>query len=144
MRDNVIVPFEVSKEILVLTTRYYSELFRSFWQVSTGGGSASNEVAALEFQASQVISRLEEAVERAADGGGTTWNNPSGFLSQPKTSDEILTLIQVNIALAEIIDWQLLVVSLRFTNWLVDTIMIMATTYHVVIWLLRLIILIEL
>lgn len=63
-------------------------------EVSTGGGSASNEVAALEFQASQVISRLEEAVERAADGGGTTWNNPSGFLSQPKTSDEILTLIQ--------------------------------------------------
>lgn len=136
VRDNVIVPFEVSKEILVLTTRYYSELFRSFWQVSTGGGSASNEVAALEFQASQVISRLEEAVERAADGGGTTWNNPSGFLSQPKTSDEILTLIQVNIALAEIIDWQL-VVSLRFTKWLVDTIMIMATTDHVVIWLLQ-------
>ncbi|XP_017887955.1 putative pyridoxal-dependent decarboxylase domain-containing protein 2 [Ceratina calcarata] len=59
-----------------------------------GGGSASNEVAALEFQASQVISRLEEAVERAADGGGTTWNNPSGFLSQSKTPDEILALIQ--------------------------------------------------
>ncbi|KAG7189720.1 hypothetical protein KM043_017388 [Ampulex compressa] len=63
-------------------------------EVSAGGGSASNEVAALEFQASQVISRLEEAVERAADGGGTTWNNPSGFLSQPKSSEEILTLIQ--------------------------------------------------
>ncbi|XP_076171031.1 pyridoxal-dependent decarboxylase domain-containing protein 1 [Ptiloglossa arizonensis] len=63
-------------------------------EVSAGGGSTSNEVAALEFQASQVISRLEEAVERAADGGGTTWNNPSGFLSQSKTPDEILTLIQ--------------------------------------------------
>lgn len=104
MRDNVIVPFEVSKEILVPATPYYPGLFRSFWQVSTGGGSASNEVAALEFQASQVISRLEEAVERAADGGGTTWNNPSGFLSQSKTSDEILTLIQVNTTLAETID----------------------------------------
>ncbi|XP_076249009.1 pyridoxal-dependent decarboxylase domain-containing protein 1 isoform X2 [Calliopsis andreniformis] len=63
-------------------------------EVSAGGGSASNEVAALEFQASQVISRLEQAVEKAADGGGTTWNNPSGFLSQSKTPDEILTLIQ--------------------------------------------------
>ncbi|XP_031828116.1 pyridoxal-dependent decarboxylase domain-containing protein 1 [Nomia melanderi] len=63
-------------------------------EISAGGGSASNEVAALEFQASQVISRLEEAVEKAADGGGTTWNNPSGFLSQSKSSDEILTLIQ--------------------------------------------------
>ncbi|XP_033183267.1 putative pyridoxal-dependent decarboxylase domain-containing protein 2 isoform X1 [Bombus vancouverensis nearcticus] len=63
-------------------------------EVSTGGGSTSNEVAALEFQASQVISRLEEAVEKAADDGGTTWNNPSGFLSQSKTADEILTLIQ--------------------------------------------------
>lgn len=51
-------------------------------------------MAALEFQASQVISRLQEAVEKAADGGGTTWNNPSGFLSQSKTPDEILTLIQ--------------------------------------------------
>ncbi|XP_053971794.1 pyridoxal-dependent decarboxylase domain-containing protein 1 [Hylaeus anthracinus] len=64
-------------------------------EVSAGGGSTtSNQVAALEFQASQVISRLEEAVERAADGGGTTWNNPSGFLSQSKSPDEILTLIQ--------------------------------------------------
>ncbi|XP_043248213.1 pyridoxal-dependent decarboxylase domain-containing protein 1 [Colletes gigas] len=63
-------------------------------EVSAGGGSTSNQVTALEFQASQVISRLEEAVERTADGGGTTWNNPSGFLSQSKTPDEILTLIQ--------------------------------------------------
>ena len=63
-------------------------------EVSAGGGSASNQVAALEFQASQVTARLEEAVERAANGGGTTWNNPSGFLSQSKTPDEILTLIQ--------------------------------------------------
>ncbi|XP_076286506.1 pyridoxal-dependent decarboxylase domain-containing protein 1 [Lasioglossum baleicum] len=63
-------------------------------EISAGGGSASSEVAALEFQASQVISRLEEAVVKAADGGGNTWNNPSGFLSQSKTPDEILTLIQ--------------------------------------------------
>lgn len=62
-------------------------------------------MGALQFQASQVISRLEQAVERAADGGdgggggsggGSTWNNPSGFLSQPKKSDEILALIQVS------------------------------------------------
>lgn len=58
--------------------------------------SRDSEVGALEFQASQVISRLEEAVERAADGGGTTWNNPSGFLSQSKTPEEILALIQVS------------------------------------------------
>lgn len=48
-----------------------------------------------------MISRLERAVERAADGNaggngnGNTWNNPSGFLSQPKKPDEILALIQV-------------------------------------------------
>lgn len=52
-------------------------------------------MGALQFQASQVIARLERAVERAADGGGTTWNNPSGFLTQPKKPDEILVLIQV-------------------------------------------------
>ncbi|KAG5314434.1 PDXD1 protein, partial [Pseudoatta argentina] len=62
-----------------------------------GDGSPSTttgEVGALQFQASQVIARLERAVERAADGGGTTWNNPSGFLTQPKKPDEILALIQ--------------------------------------------------
>ncbi|KYN36581.1 Pyridoxal-dependent decarboxylase domain-containing protein 1 [Trachymyrmex septentrionalis] len=62
-----------------------------------GDGSSSTttgEVSALQFQASQVIARLERAVERAADGGGTTWNNPSGFLTQPKKPDEILALIQ--------------------------------------------------
>ncbi|EGI62355.1 PREDICTED: pyridoxal-dependent decarboxylase domain-containing protein 1 [Acromyrmex echinatior] len=62
-----------------------------------GDGSPSTttgEVGALQFQASQVIARLERAVERAADGGGTTWNNPSGFLTQPKKPDEILVLIQ--------------------------------------------------
>lgn len=52
-------------------------------------------MGALQFQASQVIARLERAVERAADGGGTTWNNSSGFLTQPKKPDEILALIQV-------------------------------------------------
>ena len=68
-----------------------------FWQVSAAGVAAptDSEVGALQFQASQVISRLEEAVERAAVGGGTTWNNSSGFLSQPKTPEEILALIQV-------------------------------------------------
>ncbi|KYN15707.1 Pyridoxal-dependent decarboxylase domain-containing protein 1 [Trachymyrmex cornetzi] len=56
--------------------------------------TTTGEVGALQFQASQVIARLERAVERAADGGGTTWNNPSGFLTQPKKPDEILALIQ--------------------------------------------------
>ncbi|XP_077271699.1 pyridoxal-dependent decarboxylase domain-containing protein 1 [Temnothorax americanus] len=81
----------------------------------TGGGggdgsptATTGEVGALQFQASQVIARLERAVERAADGGGdddnddgnggggggTTWNNPSGFLTQPRKPDEILALIQ--------------------------------------------------
>ncbi|XP_011639939.1 pyridoxal-dependent decarboxylase domain-containing protein 1 [Pogonomyrmex barbatus] len=62
-----------------------------------GGGSpttTTGEVGALQFQASQVIARLEQAVEQAADGGGTTWNNPSGFLTQPKKPEEILALIQ--------------------------------------------------
>lgn len=44
-----------------------------------------------------MISRLEEAVERAIDGGGITWNNTSGFLSRAKSPEEILSLIQVNI-----------------------------------------------
>ncbi|XP_015521947.1 pyridoxal-dependent decarboxylase domain-containing protein 1 [Neodiprion pinetum] len=64
------------------------------FEVTAAAESRDNEVGALEFQASQVISRLEEAVERAADGGGTTWNNPSGFLSQAKSPEEILALIQ--------------------------------------------------
>ncbi|KYN07647.1 Pyridoxal-dependent decarboxylase domain-containing protein 1 [Cyphomyrmex costatus] len=64
-----------------------------------GGGdgsssAATGEVGALQFQASQVIARLEQAVEREADGGGTTWDNPLGFLTQPKKPDEILALIQ--------------------------------------------------
>lgn len=71
-----------------------------------GDGSptaTTSEVGALQFQASQVIARLERAVGRAADGGeggggsgggGTTWNNPSGFLTQPKKPEEILALIQ--------------------------------------------------
>ncbi|XP_047347014.1 putative pyridoxal-dependent decarboxylase domain-containing protein 2 isoform X2 [Vespa velutina] len=63
-------------------------------EVSSGGGSTTNDVSTLEFQASQVISRLEEAVERGADGGGTTWNNTSGFLSRAKSPEEILSLIQ--------------------------------------------------
>lgn len=54
-------------------------------------------MGALEFQASQVISRLEEAVEKGTETGGSTWNNPSGFLSHPKCPEEILGLIQVNI-----------------------------------------------
>lgn len=54
-------------------------------------------MGALEFQASQVISRLEEAVEKGSETGGSTWNNPSGFLTHPKCPEEILGLIQVNI-----------------------------------------------
>ncbi|XP_012533174.1 pyridoxal-dependent decarboxylase domain-containing protein 1 [Monomorium pharaonis] len=56
--------------------------------------TATGEVGALQFQASEVIARLERAVEQAADGGGSTWNNPSGFLTQPKKPEEILALIQ--------------------------------------------------
>ncbi|EZA54552.1 Pyridoxal-dependent decarboxylase domain-containing protein [Ooceraea biroi] len=83
---------------------------RDILEVSAGGGggsSAAGEAGALQFQASQVIARLERAVERAAEGGddgdcdgggggggGTTWNNPSGFLLQPKKPDEILASIQ--------------------------------------------------
>lgn len=54
-------------------------------------------MGALEFQASQVISRLEEAVEKGTETAGLSWNNPSGFLTHPKSPEEILGLIQVNI-----------------------------------------------
>ncbi|XP_012284372.1 pyridoxal-dependent decarboxylase domain-containing protein 1 [Orussus abietinus] len=63
-------------------------------EVDAEGRTAENEVAELEFQTSQVISRLEEAVERAADGGSTAWTSPSGFLSQPKAPEEVLALMQ--------------------------------------------------
>ncbi|XP_044004224.1 pyridoxal-dependent decarboxylase domain-containing protein 1 isoform X2 [Aphidius gifuensis] len=48
------------------------------------------------LEASEVISRLEEAVEKNSDnnGSGSTWNNPSGFLSSPKSPETILSLIQ--------------------------------------------------
>lgn len=80
-----------------------------------------------------MISRLEEAVERAADGGGTTWNNPSGFLSHSKTSDEILTLIQVNTTLAEAIDLLPLAVSIRSAFRLVGTFALTSIVRHVVV-----------
>ncbi|XP_066592207.1 putative pyridoxal-dependent decarboxylase domain-containing protein 2 isoform X2 [Prorops nasuta] len=69
-------------------------LTQSILEVSTGEGSTLNEVGVLEFQASQVISRLEEAVERAGESNGNARKNPSGFLTQPRSPEEILTLIQ--------------------------------------------------
>lgn len=58
-----------------------------------------NDVDAIEYQASEVISRLEEAVEKNSDNNsaGSTWNNPSGFLSSPKSPETILSLIQVSV-----------------------------------------------
>nr|CAD7395719.1 unnamed protein product [Timema poppensis] len=61
--------------------------------------SKSNKtvVSELEFQASQVIGRLEEAVEKAEDGSskGQVWKNSHGFLPIPsKSSDEILGLLE--------------------------------------------------
>nr|CAD7264811.1 unnamed protein product [Timema shepardi] len=65
--------------------------------------SKSNKtvVSELEFQASQVIGRLEEAVEKAEDGSskGQVWKNSHGFLPIPsKSSDEILGLLEDLIA----------------------------------------------
>ncbi|XP_063240985.1 pyridoxal-dependent decarboxylase domain-containing protein 1 isoform X2 [Bacillus rossius redtenbacheri] len=61
-------------------------------------------VADIEFQASQVIERLEEAVEKGVDGGGgphagQTWKNSHGFLPLPSRPPEyILSQLQDLIA----------------------------------------------
>jgi hypothetical protein len=58
-------------------------------------------VSGIEFQASQVIERLEEAVEKAEDGdggpaAGQSWKNSHAFLPLPsKTTEEILSLLEV-------------------------------------------------
>jgi hypothetical protein len=58
-------------------------------------------VSGIEFQASQVIERLEEAVEKAEDrdGGsaaGQSWKNSHAFLPLPsKTTEDILSLLEV-------------------------------------------------
>lgn len=58
-------------------------------------------VSGIEFQASQVIERLEEAVEKAEDGGGgstvgQSWKNSHAFLPLPgKPTEEILSLLEV-------------------------------------------------
>ncbi|XP_043461282.1 putative pyridoxal-dependent decarboxylase domain-containing protein 2 [Leptopilina heterotoma] len=62
--------------------------------IEVNAGVTNNDVGALEFQASQVISRLEEAVEKGTETAGLSWNNPSGFLTHPKSPEEILGLIQ--------------------------------------------------
>lgn len=54
-----------------------------------------NDVGFVGFEAREVISRLEDAVERAADGGGMAWDNHLGFLTQPKSPETVLQLIQV-------------------------------------------------
>ncbi|PNF17324.1 hypothetical protein B7P43_G04987 [Cryptotermes secundus] len=57
-------------------------------------------VSGIEFQASQVIERLEEAVEKAEDGGGgsalgQSWKNSHAFLPLPgKPTEEILSLLE--------------------------------------------------
>lgn len=61
--------------------------------------SNENDVGVIEFQASQVISKLEEAADKNTNGGGSAWNNPSGFLTTPKNPETILSLIQVNLNL---------------------------------------------
>ncbi|XP_067005760.2 pyridoxal-dependent decarboxylase domain-containing protein 1 isoform X2 [Anabrus simplex] len=62
--------------------------------------TSQTTVADIEFQASQVIERLEEAIEKAEDGGGgpnsgQSWRNSHGFLpTSSKTTEEILTVIE--------------------------------------------------
>ncbi|XP_046402457.1 pyridoxal-dependent decarboxylase domain-containing protein 1 isoform X2 [Ischnura elegans] len=52
-------------------------------------------VADIEIKASQVIGRLEEAVEKDDHSGGQVWKNTHGFLPRPsKTSTEVINLIQ--------------------------------------------------
>ncbi|GFG32848.1 hypothetical protein Cfor_06346 [Coptotermes formosanus] len=57
-------------------------------------------VSGIEFQASQVIERLEEAVEKAEDGGGgsaagQSWKNSHAFLPLPsKSTEEILSVLE--------------------------------------------------
>lgn len=58
-------------------------------------GASDNEVTSLKLQASQAISRLEESLEKGTDSEGSTWNNPSGFLSHPKSPEDVFSLIQV-------------------------------------------------
>ncbi|XP_051162616.1 pyridoxal-dependent decarboxylase domain-containing protein 1 [Leptopilina boulardi] len=62
--------------------------------LEVNAGETDNDVVALEFQASQVISRLEEAVEKGTETGGSSWDNPSGFLTHSKCPEDILGLIQ--------------------------------------------------
>jgi hypothetical protein len=62
----------------------------------------SRPVAEVEFQASKVIERLEEAVEREEAAGGNqesqTWKLSHGFLPLPnKSKEEILSQLEVNI-----------------------------------------------
>ncbi|XP_074093920.1 pyridoxal-dependent decarboxylase domain-containing protein 1 isoform X2 [Cotesia typhae] len=56
--------------------------------------STSNDVADLEFQATQAIYRLEEAADNPASADNSAWNNPSGFLIHPKTPESVLSLMQ--------------------------------------------------
>ncbi|PSN50728.1 Pyridoxal-dependent decarboxylase domain-containing protein 1 [Blattella germanica] len=57
-------------------------------------------MSGIEFQASQVIERLEEAVEKAEDGGGgptagQSWKNSHAFLPLPsKPTEEILSMLE--------------------------------------------------
>ncbi|KAG8238584.1 hypothetical protein J437_LFUL017931, partial [Ladona fulva] len=53
----------------------------------------------IEIKASQVIGRLEEAVEKEDTSGGQVWRNTHGFLPRPgKSTNEIVNLVQDLIA----------------------------------------------
>ncbi|KAK0077549.1 hypothetical protein PV325_003764 [Microctonus aethiopoides] len=53
-----------------------------------------NDVVDLEVQTSQMISRLDGTLDRINDIGGITWNTPSGFLTHPKNSKTVLSLLE--------------------------------------------------
>ncbi|XP_014296945.1 pyridoxal-dependent decarboxylase domain-containing protein 1 [Microplitis demolitor] len=57
-------------------------------------GMSNNDVADIEFQATQAIFRLEEAAENSTNISSTAWNNSSGFLIHPKSPETVLSLMQ--------------------------------------------------
>lgn len=57
---------------------------------------SNNDVADIEFQATQAIFRLEEAAENSTNISSTAWNNSSGFLIHPKSPETVLSLMQVS------------------------------------------------
>lgn len=64
---------------------------------TSSASPSENEATGLEFHASRAISRLEEALDRGTETEGAGWNNSGGFLSQPKSLENIFSLMQVEI-----------------------------------------------